>query len=206
MDAALELAQTTQDAHDAWLGRTKSVVGNAVASSLDAPDVPEGLVRLPANMTMPSSDAIADISREVFLKMQRDTKIADLQEQDDHEAIQEKKLESQRQKSVAEKDGRGRPKKHMSELLTDLGNIVPDRLTHIGDAVVTKEKEVKDVTQDINKDFPSPENMTDAFKQIKETVGNRFRNALRPSKLWRGISASWISASWQQSTTAIRNN
>ena len=51
-----------------------------------------------------------------------------------------------------------------------MGNIVRDRLTHIGDAVVTKEKEVKDVTEEINKDFPSPENMTDAFKQMKETV------------------------------------
>ena len=165
MDAAMELAQASSMVHDSWIDAAGTAAAHRVSSSLEMPSIPEGLARNPERPATPSSDATGDIKREVLMKMQRDAKISDLQDQDDHEAKQEKKLEQQRESAAGA--ALGRPRKQLSELLTDLGKIVRDRKTMISDAVEAKQKEVAEALASVVKDFPE---MPEGLNQVKETV------------------------------------
>lgn len=135
--AALDLAGRAGQAHAQWLQRVETSSASHLGPSSDVPMVPEALARNPESIPGPRNDAPDDIHREVIMEVHRQTKVKELEEEDEHEAHQARKIKRQ---AMSSSSGGGRPRKMMSELLSDASRIMRDRQNHINDAKVISGK------------------------------------------------------------------
>ena len=86
-------------------------------------------------MPRPENEMGRDITRDVHLLAQRNKKIADAEEEDEHEA---------REAARMRKGERGRPKKTATELLAEASKLMRDRIQCMQDSVEAKKKAVVD--------------------------------------------------------------
>ena len=127
--AAQELQGQAEADRQAWQAAHSEASGSHVPDASDQVQIHAGLVRFPAARPAPEDDLAEGIRRETLLEMQRQTKIAEQEEIDDHEAKESDKLRK------AEVAAVGRPKKLRCEVLSDVQKFVRDRLNHITDTM-----------------------------------------------------------------------
>lgn len=128
LQASAELQTSAQLDHAQWLSEQRAAASSHIAQRLqhEAPD--DGLVRNPLVHRVDGGGNFEDLKREVIMTTQRDLKIAAEEELDDHQAQEHDKI---RKASLVKV---GRPKKLVSQVLSDLSRLVRDRALHIKDA------------------------------------------------------------------------
>jgi len=154
-DAAAELKRLSEESNASWLSQHSRVASEScVASSSEAPSIPEGMARLPAIHEVPKDEMQQDVKREVLMALQREAKIMQLEEVDDHHAAQASKIDK------TAKAERGRPRKLASELMSDAARIIRDRAQKIEDTVADLRKQYEDVHDEAKKQLrPLPEDI-----------------------------------------------
>ena len=85
--AARELAEKKKSQIDTWAASALTAVYAHVApQSVEMYDIPEGLAMQPIPLVVQNTDMEDDVRREILLKQQRDQKIFQQEERDEHEA------------------------------------------------------------------------------------------------------------------------
>lgn len=91
--------------------------------------VPDGLARTPLSPPTEKADKSDEVQRDLLFSLQRQAKVQEQEEQDDHEAQQAIKVEAGAKKAAV-----GRPQRSLAEQLSAVSKIVRDRAQHIIDA------------------------------------------------------------------------
>ena len=86
------------------------------------------LAEHPERGAAPRMDAADEVRCEVLLGIQRDAKIADEEELDEHEAVNARRIRKASVSGMA-----GRPRKMTSELIADCASMIRDRVTHVNE-------------------------------------------------------------------------
>ena len=143
--AALELGEQAKQRRIEYIADVKARANEGVVPS--ASDVDDSFAAEAKNPVVVkadgNSDFADDIGKQVLLGMQRDAKTIAQEDVDQHEAEQAHKIQNSDKKS-----GAGRPRKGMTEVLSDISKIKRDRLTQITDGIDTLQRGEADVLKE----------------------------------------------------------
>ena len=132
-------------------------------------DVPLGLERNPADMKVDHhGDFDSDIKREVLMQMQRSSKRMAQEELDEHQADQSSRMKQRSESAVLG----GRPRKTMTEVLSDIAKMKRERQNQLQSVRETVEAAARVAQEECMSQVgsPPPAEITQICKQMQDDI------------------------------------
>ena len=142
--AARDLAEKHQARMQTWMASQHAALcAHAAPQSNELEDLPPGLARNPLLPRVCDDDMQDEVNREILLAQQRDQKVMEQEERDDHEANMAQRLRKQQVAAL------GRPPKNRTVLLSSCSKLVRDKGQKIEDYMGDFNKQLEELGTEI---------------------------------------------------------
>ena len=186
-DLRVEAAKATAQ----WLEQHQASASSGIDLSNGSTQVqvPDGLVRGPQPAPAPGSELAGEINREVLLAMQRQAKIAEQEEADDHDARQADKIA----KTTSAAASVGRPRKQESQLMAEASKVIRDRQGDITEAENKVKREANELSEEVKKKLnPLPEDLQTIEETMKTEIKDHMAKLKKVSEALAAVSVEQL--------------